>query len=495
MGLLNEVKTLRDKVMQSYEKQSFTKYEMYRDTANNLHLEWTDGYSARIPLIDFRPYQKELRDVVVLSQYKRIMAQWPRRAGKEVTTWNIILDAAIEHPGMYIVSYPTNVRARKILWEGAMLDIKTGNSLKFLDMIPARLLSKKPNDADMTIHLVNGSLIWVVGCDIDPDKLRGTNPRGMVFSEFAFSDPKILYTMMPVMRQNGGWLLGQSTYDGMNHFYWMIQKNKDDPLWFCREESINTLVDDNGTPYISEADVDEDRRAGMPEYLIQQEYYGNVQINEETKYFAIAINAIHDSARIVAGHYIPNKPVYAFYDIGVSDYTSVTLAQFISRAGKLWPSVIGYIENNNRPLAFYVDEVRRFCNMRNLSFKIHFMPHDGANRSFGDGLKTTVDYLREMGEMGIVVGRPAKHNVAIEAIRQMLYRTTFNEENTQRLLDCLSSYEKEYDVKMGCFKDHPKHDWSSHGVKSYQTLTLAVEGELINEMSYDVVYLNGQGET
>jgi len=488
MGVLQEIKALRDKALASHEKTSSGKYELSRDEKNNLHVKWDDGYSIRVPVIDFRPYQLEARDKLISGDSKRLMVQWPRRSGKEVTTWNIILDFAISDPGLYIMAYPTSVRARKILWEGAMLNKDTGKSIKFIDMLHKRLLSRSPNNMDMSLHLTNGSLIWVVGCDIDPDKLRGTNPRGIVFSEFAFSDPSVLYNMMPVLRQNGGWLFGQSTYDGMNHFYWMIKKNQDDPLWFCREESITTLVDKDGEPYITDEDVDEDRRAGMPEYLIQQEYYGNVQINEETKYFAIALNEVHKSERIIKGHYVPNKNVYAFYDIGVSDCTAVTLAQFESRAGKLWPSIIGYIENNNRALSFYVDEIRRFCNARNLTFKMHFIPHDGANRSFGDNLKTTQDYLTEMGEMSNIVRRPTTHKTAIEAIRQKLFMTTFNEENTQRLIDCLSNYEKEYDVKMGKFKDHPKHDWSSHGVKSYQTLVLALESELIAEVSYDVIY-------
>jgi len=173
----------------------------------------------------------------------------------------------------------------------------------------------------------------------------------------------------------------------------------------------------------------------------------------------------------------------------VSDCTAITLAQFESRGGKLWPIVIGYIENNNRALAFYVDEIRHFCNRRNLTFKMHFVPHDGANRNFGDGLKNTQDYLTEMGEISSIVKRPTSHRTAIEGIRQKLYMTTFNEENTQRLIDCLSNYEKEYDVKMGKFKDHPKHDWSSHGVKSYQTMVLALESELISEVAYDVIYV------
>lgn len=489
MSILTEVKALRDKALELKTIVQAGHFDHAFDDDYNLHLTFADGDAYRIPMIDFRPYQKEVPKVLFGGESKRILLEWPRRAGKEIVTWNIALQGAIVDPGMYIITYPTNVRARKILWQGAPLI--NGESIRFLDMIPKRLLARKPNDQEMTIELTNGSLIWIVGCDIDPGKLRGTNPRGMVMSELAFSDPRVLYTMLPVFRQNGGWLLGQSTYDGQNHFYWMIQKNMADPNWFCREESIRTLLDENGQPYITDEDVEEDRRAGMPEYLIQQEYYGNVQINEETKFFAIAMNEVRKAERIIKGLIHTSRNVYAFFDIGVNDCTAIILAQFENRAGKLWPSVIGYIENNNQDLNFYVTEIRHFCARHNLPFKHMFVPHDGANRNFNDNLKNTTHYLAEMGEVGIIVKRPSSHKIAIETIRQKLYMTSFNEENCQRLIDCLCNYEKEFDDKMGRFKDNPVHDWSSHGVKSFQTMALALDAGLVSEVSYDVVYYAG----
>lgn len=476
LDLVNDVESLKSSI-----------FDMEQDDDFNLYLKFGENEIIKIPIIALRIYQLKIQKILFGGISKRILLAWPRRAGKEVVTWNLLMETAIIDPGMYIMTYPTNVRARKILWQGAALI--NGKSTKFLDMIPKKLLAKK-NDSDMTIELVNGSIIWVVGCDIDPEKLRGTNPRGIVYSELAFSDPRVMYAMFPVLRENGGWMIGQSTFDGMNHFYRMIQNNKNDPLWHCEIQSINTLVDENGNPYITDEDVDEDRRAGMPEYLIQQEYYGNVQINEETKYFAIAMNKIYETDRIIAGLILQNKNVFAFYDIGVSDYTAITLAQFENINGKLCPIIIGYIESNNRDLKFYVNEIRHFCNRYNLTFHTHFIPHDGKNRNFNDGLKNTLDYLSEMGERGCFVHRPSTHKIAIEAMRQKLYFTKFNKENTTRLIDCLSNYEKEFDEKMGKFKDLPVHDWSSHGVKSYQTLVLALEAELITEIQYDVIYLN-----
>ena len=166
--------------------------------------------------------------------------------------------------------------------------------------------------------------------------------------------------MLPPLRQNGGWLLGQSTFDGMNHFYQLIKKNQDNPLWYCRVDSITNLIDEEGNRYITDEMIEEDRQAGMPEYLIQQEYYGVVEINQETKYFAHALNMVYQDERIIAELMIPERNVYAGWDIGINDCTAIVLFQ-VKRVQNFYKVlVIGYIENNNRDLEFYVMEVRRF---------------------------------------------------------------------------------------------------------------------------------------
>jgi len=69
------------------------------------------GKEVKIPVIPFRPYQLDLQDVLFSGKSKRILVEWPRRAGKEVVTWNILIHAAIVDPGMYIITYPTNAIA------------------------------------------------------------------------------------------------------------------------------------------------------------------------------------------------------------------------------------------------------------------------------------------------------------------------------------------------------------------------------------------------
>ena len=456
-----------------------------RDESGNLIIHFSATESIRLPFVSLRPYQIEAQVKLFIDGVKRLALSRPRRSGKEIESFQFLVEGSVEMPGLYMMVYPTNVRARAVLWDGAVL--VNDQSIKFLDMIPKRLM-QNVNNQEMKVKLINGSIIWIVGSDIDPDKLRGTNPRGIVFSEFAYQDPKVLHIMLPVLRQNNGWLLAQSTFDGMNHFYQMIEQNKNDPNWYCRVDSIENLVDENGKRYITDEMVEEDRRAGMPEYLIQQEYYGVVQINQETKYFAHAIKNIYDNNKIVPELFLPNTNVYSAWDIGMNDCTAIILFQLKKIDNHLRPVIIGYIENNNRDLAFYIAEVRRFCARFNLTFKEHFIPHDGQKRDFNTG-KNTIDFMREMGEMALIVPRPASKENAIEAMRRKLYITEFNREHTARLIDCLANYSKEYDDKMGTYKNRPIHNWASHGVDAFQSMTLALDGEMVTERIYDVVYM------
>ncbi len=171
---LREASKIEKQIAKFVENKIASEYTWTHDEHYNLTLVWGDSTTVKIPLIDLRIYQLGVQVVLFSGISKRILLEWPRRAGKEVVTWQLLVHAAIIDAGMYIMVYPTNVRARKILWEGSALI--NGKSTKFLDMVPSRLIDRK-NHADMTIELVNGSIIWVVGSDTDPEKFRGTNAR------------------------------------------------------------------------------------------------------------------------------------------------------------------------------------------------------------------------------------------------------------------------------------------------------------------------------
>jgi phage terminase large subunit len=461
-------------------------YRWYRKENSYLWLDFADRRKLRLPTLDLRPYQLEVQDALWNKGTKRFFLVRPRRSGKEVESWNMLIQGAVTEPGLYMMIYPTNVRARLVLWEGA-ITMPNGRSLRFLDMIPSELLAGNPNNADMSINFKNGSIIRVIGSDIDPDKLRGVNVRGAAFSEYAYSDPRVLHILMPVFRQNNGWFILQTTFNGQNHAYRFMQEIKDNPDWYCRVDSIETLIDSKGQRYVTDDMIEDDRRSGMPEFMIQQEYYSVIQLNQETLYFANELNYLYKSERIIPELYLPDRRVRMHMDIGWNDKTACVLEQN-DEIGN--PNIISYTENNNKAFEYYIRWAEGECNQLGLLLSEIYAPHDGQKHDFNTG-KNTVDFGRDLGYNVYIVPKPTSKFNAIQSMRRMIPRAKFNKEKTKRLLECLSNYSKEFDTKRGVYKDEPLHNWASHGVDSFQTMTLAYEAQMIKSMPRDIFYING----
>ena len=473
-----------NKYVEEIADESGKAFRFARDAVGNLTV-YGNQATYRIPVIPLRPHQLEIQVEMFLKERRFFYVWRPRRSGKEVESWTMIIESAITVPGLYLMIYPTNVRARIVLWDGAIV-LPDGLSLRFTDMIPRELIKGRPNDHEMTMKLNNGSVIRVLGADIDPDKLRGVNARGIVMSEYAFCDPRVRLTLMPVLRQNNGWLILQTTPNGMNHAYHYMQEMKKNDEWFCRIDTVETILDENGVRYISDDLIEEERRAKMPEWMIRQEYYCDIQANLETLYFSNEITYLLQNNKIVEALYVRDVPVYAAMDIGWNDTCTMALFQFDRNHE---PVIISYYEKNNQPFEHYVRWASCFCLKINLYLKTIFVPHDGVKHDFNTA-KNTIDFGRDLGVHVEAVDRPSNKINAIQSSRRMCYKTRFNKENTERLIECLSNYAKEFDEAKGIYKDAPLHNWASHGYDCFQTMTLAIEGEKIPGLQYNVSYYN-----
>src|SRR5690606_14127366 len=118
-------------------------------------------------------------------------------------------------------------QGRKIIWEG-----RTKDGVRFLDLIPNHdKLLVRINNQEMMFETVNGSIFRVIGTD-NIDSIRGTNPIGCVFSEFADHDPEAWSIIRPILAENGGWAIFNGTPKGQNHMYEMYLTVKDNPNWY-----------------------------------------------------------------------------------------------------------------------------------------------------------------------------------------------------------------------------------------------------------------------
>ncbi len=433
-----------------------------------------------VPMVKLRPYQEEPRDLIVNRKINRIFRVMPRRSGKEVESWQILIECAIRNPGSYAIIYPELTQGKKIIWNGG-ITLENGDMVKFLDMIPSFLVIGKPNSTDMTIKLWNGSIIQVLGSDKGIDKQRGTNFIGVVFSEFAYQDPRTYQNMMPVFRQNKGWAFLQTTYKGINHAYNYMKSIQTNKSWFTSVESAKTLVDEEGNRYVTEAMIQEDRDSGMAEFLILQEYFNIVSLNEESMYFAKPMSKMMKDGRIKENTYIPGLPVFSACDLGHHDDFVLLLFQLIDYVK---PVIIWSTSGNQKPYVYYLNEAKSHCTENNCILDTNFAPHDVANKNTTS--TTPLKEARSMGFTVMVTPKPVNKLVAISDMSSMLYNTTIDKACTH-LVNCLSSYEKEFDEKMNVYKNIPVHNWASHGVDAFQTLTIAVSSRLIPMNDFGIV--------
>ncbi len=212
-----------------------------------------------------REYQKSLWGYLE-NGGTRAVAVWHRRAGKDATALNWSVVSAFERIGLYWHLLPTYNQGRKIVWDG-----RTREGKPFLDAWPTDAIESR-NETDMRIKLKNNSIWQVVGTD-NVDRLVGSNVIGCVFSEYSLQDPRAWDYVRPILAENGGWALFIYTARGRNHgydLYNMATKNKN---WFAELLTIDDTKRPDGTPVISQEAVEEERAAGMPEEMVQQEFW------------------------------------------------------------------------------------------------------------------------------------------------------------------------------------------------------------------------------
>ena len=210
-----------------------------------------------------RPYQRAIFDAIENKGFQRAVLCWARRSGKDCTLWHLILRQALKRVGTYMYCLPTYSQAKSVIWQSIRID-----GVRFIDMIPKELIYKL-NESTMSIELINHSIIKLIGSDSYNTSLRGSNPLGIVFSEYAQADPDAFKASLAIVQANQGWIVVQSTPWGHNGFYDLVEIAKNNPKeWFYQHL---TIAD---TGHITRQQVENDIAMGLiSREFSNQEYY------------------------------------------------------------------------------------------------------------------------------------------------------------------------------------------------------------------------------
>ena len=409
-----------------------------------------------LPSIQMRPYQrKPFRDLFI-DDIRRILLLLPRRAGKDRLCINLIHLAALKRPGLYYYLLPTISQARTVIWDGRGSDGK-----RFIDCIPNGLILKD-YQTTTTRYLSNGSIIRITGSN-NYESLIGSNPLGIVFSEYSLTNPSAWNYLRPILSENNGFAIFPYTPRGYNHGHDLYNDNLDNPEWSITRLTAEELFDCEGNRVITDEMIESERRAGMPEELIRQEYYTDFTATMLGAYFPDEMKAVGVENRIKRLTIDPKVPVHTSWDIGVDDKNIIILWQ---KEGP-WFKALYHYENSRKGMAFYIQELQRI--KQQLGFHqwgIHFAPHDIMVQEYGPG-KTRYMQAMEMGFRFSVVPRVSDPE-GIQCIRYFLGKVLFNVEHTKILTKALTEYKSEYNFERKVFGTKAVHDWTSHSVKAVQ---------------------------
>ena len=433
-----------------------------------------------------RLYQLPIVEALEVKHFKRILCIMPRRAGKDITAWNLIIRAALRKVGVYYYIFPTYAQAKKVIWDSI-----TNNGDRFIDFIPKELVSSS-NSQELKIKLTNGSLIQLVGSD-NVDSLMGTNPRGIVFSEYALQDPRAYPLLRPIFAVNQGFCIFISTPRGKNHLWEMYEIARNSPDWFAYKLTIED------THHVPLLEIQKDLHEGLiSEDLIQQEYYTSFDMGVEGSYYAKYLDKMRMNNQIGTVPYEPAFRVYTSWDLGVRDSTCIVFYQLVGQTIR----IIDYYEKNKEGLEHYA----KILVQKDYQYAKHFAPHDINVVEFGTGqsryekaLSLGIKFEMRSNARGEKVSAVSDMSVedGIEAVRSIFARMWIDDVKCALLIKALENYRQEYDAKKKIYNSRPLHNWASHAADAVRYLALSLprtkdglSAEDLDKRYQDAVYGN-----
>lgn len=325
----------------------------------------------------------------------------------------------------------------------------------------------KYNESELTVTYPNGSKIRLLGAD-NPDSLRGIALWGVVFDEYSQQPSSIFPEIVrPALADNKGYAIWIGTPKGHNNFYDLYELSLKDDNW------MGMLLTVKDTNVLDDEEV-EDARVVMSSDEFKQEFYCSFDAAIQGAYYSDQMEELRARERFTVVPYEESLPVNTYWDLGIGDATSIVFVQFVGVEKR----IIDYYENSGEGLAHYVKVLQE----KGYVYGDHYAPHDIQVKELGTGL-TRLEQASALG-LDFLITPNIRVEDGINAVRSVLGSCWFDKEKTDRLIECLSQYHKEWDDKRGVFRNIPYHDWSSHGADAFRYFAVASSRE--SESSNDL---------
>jgi len=185
--------------------------------------------------------------------------------------------------------------------------------------------------------------------------------------------------------------------------------------------------------------------------------------SREGAYYAMLYRSwVLKYGREVAELYDPNLGVQVAMDLGMNDDTVLV---FFQQHGVEY-RVIDEYRNSGEGLAHYVEVMSE----KPYVISLVILPHDVKVKELSTG-KSRLARLRELGVSRTKVLPRVAINDGIEAVRRLIPEL-YVDSKCEYLIGSLKNYSKEWDDRVGVWKNKPLHDDWSHGADALRYMAM-----------------------
>ena len=386
---------------------------------------------------------------------------WHRRSGKDDVGLHHTACSAFERVAGYWYMLPEYNQARKAIWDA--VNPHTGR--KRIDEVFPHEIRKATRSQQMMIEFRNGSHFQVVGSD-NPNSLVGSPPAGIVYSEWALSNPASRAYLRPIILENKGWQVFNTTPRGRNHAHRTLEAAKKDSSAFAQVLAAS----DTGvfTP--------EQLRHELAAYIADfGEDYGRAKFEQEydCSFDAATLGAILARQISLAEREGRVSDDVEFDEHGAKLQISADIGRRDSATWWFWQPQIGGYQVVDYDGGWGIDAEAWVERLQERIGKYRlaggksalgtiWLPHDARAKTFSAKRSAVEIFVDAFGSDHVAITPNSAKSDRVNAARVLIPRVKFNATNCARGLDGLRSWCYEYNEEAKTFSSEPLHDWASH---------------------------------
>lgn len=399
------------------------------------------------------PYAPRIQFVPLHERTQRFAAIVAhRRAGKTVATVNdkikSVMTCRLPNPRVAYIA-PYYKQAKAVAWT-------------YVKHYSQAIPNISINESELRVDYPNGGQFRLYGAD-NIDALRGIYLDDVTLDEYADMNPRLFPEVIrPALVDRNGRADFIGTPKGRNDFYHICEmaKKSRDWLYLCLRASETGLVPQNELEAL---------KSMMTPEQYEQEFECSFEAAIVGAYYGRELAQADRDGRIREVKYDPAVPVYTAWDLGYSDDTAIWFYQVVR--GEI--HVIGFYYASGREVDHYAELIKS----KPFKYETHWLPHDAKAKTLASGGKSIQEQLSaHLGWGSVRIVPSLSLEDGIQAARKMFPRVYFDTSCNEGV-EALRQYQREWDDDRKCFKDKPRHDWTSHAADAFRYLAIAWQEE------------------